>query len=138
MNTNIAVRVSCWLIHLYQELAPARVRKSCRFEPSCSNYALICLKNYGFWRGWWRTLGRLYRCRPPHGGIDHPLPDQMNNESPTWRLLTNERGGCSEGCAEGAGAGVAFKAADSGCSWWILIIGGLMLLGLLKECGLVG
>jgi len=138
-SNNFAVRVSCWLIYLYQECAPPRIRNACRFEPTCSNYALICLRNYGFWRGWWKTLDRLRRCRPPHGGMDHPDQEHMKSESLTWRLLTSERGGCAEGFGQGCGAGVGFKAAESGsgCFWWILIIGGLMFLGLLQECGLI-
>jgi len=137
---NPLVRVSCWLIHLYRECAPLRIRNACRFEPTCSNYALICLREYGFWRGWWRTLGRLFRCRPPHGGVDHPVRDQMNGESLTRRLLTSERGDCSEGFGQGCGAGVGFKAAESGsgCGCWVAVLLGLMFLGLLSKCGLIG
>lgn len=100
---NPLVRVSCWLIHLYQECAPLRIRNACRFEPTCSNYALICLREYGFWRGWWRTWGRLLRCRPPHGGVDHPVQDHMDGESVTGGLLSSERGGCSDGCGKVTG-----------------------------------
>jgi putative membrane protein insertion efficiency factor len=36
----------------------------CRFEPSCSAYALDALANHGLIRGGWMTIKRLARCHP--------------------------------------------------------------------------
>ncbi|ADG20365.1 protein of unknown function DUF37 [Paraburkholderia atlantica] len=55
-------------IRIYQAVAPTRVRASCRFTPSCSEYALQAIETYGVWHGWTRTIHRLRRCRPPNGG----------------------------------------------------------------------
>ncbi|HEY4318244.1 MAG TPA: membrane protein insertion efficiency factor YidD [Herbaspirillum sp.] len=66
------VRLSLWLISLYRFLAPDRVRQACRFEPTCSEYAILALKKHGFFRAWALTMKRLLRCRPPHGGEDYP------------------------------------------------------------------
>lgn len=66
------VRFSFALIALYRKIAPDWMRQSCRFEPSCSEYALQALKKYGFMQGWKKSLQRIYRCKPPHGGVDHP------------------------------------------------------------------
>jgi len=48
---------------------------TCRFYPSCSNYAIEAVQHYGSVRGSWLTLKRLARCHPWHpGGIDFPHP----------------------------------------------------------------
>lgn len=57
---------------LYQKFAPASLRASCRFEPSCSNYMLLAIKKYGFFKGFFKGIRRLLRCRYPNGGIDYP------------------------------------------------------------------
>ncbi len=47
--------------------------RSCRFSPTCSEYARLALLHYGLWRGSALTAGRLLRCQPFHpGGIDLP------------------------------------------------------------------
>ena len=39
----------------------------CRFHPTCSQYALDALEKHGAWRGAWRTIKRIGRCRPGGG-----------------------------------------------------------------------
>ena len=47
----------------------------CRFEPSCSQYAMEAVKTHGAIRGSWFTVKRLARCHP-WGGCGHdPVPD---------------------------------------------------------------
>lgn len=44
---------------------------TCRFYPSCSQYALDALSKYGFWKGSFLAIGRILRCHPFHpGGYD--------------------------------------------------------------------
>ena len=57
---------------LYQKYAPERIRRSCCFEPTCSNYMLQAIDKYGFLRGFIKGIGRLCRCHYPNGGIDLP------------------------------------------------------------------
>ncbi|WP_152439597.1 MULTISPECIES: membrane protein insertion efficiency factor YidD [unclassified Marinobacter] len=64
--------LSVQLIGFYRLVAPKSVRQSCRFEPSCSEYAIAALRKYGFLKGWQLTLFRLKRCCPPNGGEDWP------------------------------------------------------------------
>lgn len=54
------------LIRAYQRLlSPILSRKlSCRFHPTCSEYAAIAIDKYGALRGGRRALGRWARCRP--------------------------------------------------------------------------
>lgn len=66
------VWLSIQLILLYQYLAPVKIRNGRRFEPSCSNYAILALRKYGFLRGWKMAFNRLKRCKYPNGGVDHP------------------------------------------------------------------
>ncbi len=45
---------------------------SCKYYPSCSQYALDALRQYGFFRGAILAGWRLLRCNPwSHGGVDH-------------------------------------------------------------------
>ena len=57
---------------LYQKFAPERLRKSCLFTPSCSEYMLLSLEKYGFIKGVIKGIGRLLRCHHPNGGEDFP------------------------------------------------------------------
>ncbi len=56
----------------YQKFAPEKLRTACRFEPSCSNYMLLAIKKYGFWRGFFKGIKRVFRCHYPNGGVDYP------------------------------------------------------------------
>ena len=60
------------LIYLYRVVAPSRLRECCLFEPSCSEYAILALRKYGFLKGWHLAIARLFRCKQPHGGVDYP------------------------------------------------------------------
>ena len=68
----MAKSVAIWLVQLYQNLAPDKVRNRCLFEPSCSNYMILAIEKYGFFKGVAKGIGRLMRCTPPNGGIDEP------------------------------------------------------------------
>ncbi|EKO3451601.1 membrane protein insertion efficiency factor YidD [Vibrio fluvialis] len=60
------------LIYLYRIIAPNKLRQSCLFEPSCSEYAILSLKKHGFVKGWQVALNRISRCKQPNGGVDYP------------------------------------------------------------------
>ena len=45
---------------------------TCKYHPSCSEYALDALRKYGFVRGSLKAAWRLARCNPwSHGGVDY-------------------------------------------------------------------
>ena len=51
---------------------------SCRYNPSCSAYAIESLKRFGFLKGVWLTGRRLLRCHP-WGNYGHdPVPDSFS------------------------------------------------------------
>jgi uncharacterized protein len=59
-------------IRLYQKTAPTRIRNSCRFEPSCSEYMILAIQKYGVTKGVLKGANRLKKCKIPNGGIDYP------------------------------------------------------------------
>jgi uncharacterized protein len=58
---------------VYQWTLSPLVGRQCRFEPTCSNYFIEAVRQYGAMRGAWRGVKRVGRCHPFHpGGIDLP------------------------------------------------------------------
>lgn len=66
------VWLSIRLIYFYRFIAPKRLRLSCLFKPSCSEYTILALRKYGFIVGWSKSFSRIYKCKQPNGGIDYP------------------------------------------------------------------
>ena len=61
------------LIRLYQRFISPMLGETCRFYPSCSEYAVMSLKKYGVIHGLFKAALRLIKCHPFHpGGIDYP------------------------------------------------------------------
>lgn len=55
--------VMIWFIQLYQKI-PGPWHNYCRHIPSCSEYGIIALKEYGFLKGSYLTCKRILRCNP--------------------------------------------------------------------------
>ena len=61
------------LIRLYQRAISPWLGTHCRFEPSCSRYAVACLEAHGVARGGLLSIVRVCKCQPFHpGGFDPP------------------------------------------------------------------
>lgn len=59
------------LLKLYKTLISPFLPPSCRFEPTCSQYAAQAVEKYGAIRGTWMSLKRILRCQPfSKGGFD--------------------------------------------------------------------
>jgi hypothetical protein len=57
------------------QVGPSRVLPpSCRFQPSCSAYAITALRRYGALRGGFLAAKRLLRCHPWGGSGYDPVP----------------------------------------------------------------
>jgi putative membrane protein insertion efficiency factor len=65
-------KVIIFLLHFYQKNAPKKLRDSCRFEPTCSNYMILAIEKHGIIKGLFCGLKRLLRCHYPNGGYDYP------------------------------------------------------------------
>jgi putative membrane protein insertion efficiency factor len=62
-------------IHAYRRFISPIKPPTCRFYPTCSEYALQAIDKYGPAKGGWLALKRICRCHPFHpGGIDHVPP----------------------------------------------------------------
>jgi putative membrane protein insertion efficiency factor len=71
MFSKIAVYLFSALIKAYKLLISPILPSSCRFYPSCSEYALDALRKYGLVKGLWLTVKRIARCHPlSDGGYD--------------------------------------------------------------------
>lgn len=67
LASTVCLRLLFWYQHHISPLSPP----SCRYYPSCSQYAVIAVERFGFVRGVTLTVLRLLRCRPwSPGGID--------------------------------------------------------------------
>ena len=63
------------MILFYQEyVSGLKMSSTCRFDPTCSNYALTAFTRYGWIKGTVLALGRLARCGPWHPGGWDPVP----------------------------------------------------------------
>ncbi len=65
--------VIIFLITFYQKAISPWLPRSCRFYPTCSQYAKAALKKYGFLKGSWLALKRVSRCHPFNEGGYDPL-----------------------------------------------------------------
>lgn len=84
------------LIRAYQRFISPGLPPTCRFYPSCSEYAIEALREYGLFQGAALTVWRLLRCAPWHpGGVD-PVPPRRSgtNGRGTDGRASEERAPC--------------------------------------------
>ncbi|MGV0743516.1 membrane protein insertion efficiency factor YidD [Mycolicibacterium sp. XJ870] len=74
-----AARGVIFLIQLYRHtISPLRL-PTCRFMPTCSQYAVDALTEYGLLRGGWLATVRLLKCGPWHRGGWDPIPERCTH-----------------------------------------------------------
>ncbi|MDP0925649.1 membrane protein insertion efficiency factor YidD [Paracoccus onubensis] len=61
-------------VRAYRLIGSPWVGHGCRFQPTCSAYALEALQRHGAFRGGWLTLRRIARCHPWGGQGFDPVP----------------------------------------------------------------
>jgi hypothetical protein len=62
--TRMITGLLCAPIHVYRRFISPLTPPSCRFQPSCSAYALEAIKTHGPARGLWLAARRIARCHP--------------------------------------------------------------------------
>lgn len=67
-------KIAIRLIELYRKyLSPLKRHPTCRFIPTCSEYAIMAIEKYGVLKGIVKSVWRILRCNPlSKGGIDLP------------------------------------------------------------------
>lgn len=70
-----AARGGVVLIRGYQRWISPLLPRSCRFVPSCSEYAAQAVERHGLLRGGGLAIRRLLRCHPLHPGGFDPVPE---------------------------------------------------------------
>ena len=58
----------------YQLLISPMLGPRCRFNPTCSNYAIDAIKTHGTAKGCWLAAKRILKCHPLHPGGSDPVP----------------------------------------------------------------
>lgn len=72
-------RLVAGLITIYQKLVSPNLRPNCRFQPTCSSYALEAVERHGVVRGGWLAVKRIGRCHPLRPGGYDPVPDKWRS-----------------------------------------------------------
>jgi putative membrane protein insertion efficiency factor len=67
-------RLLIGVCRLWQKGPSQVLPPSCRYQPSCSAYAITALSRYGAARGSWLALKRIFRCHPRGGQGFDPVP----------------------------------------------------------------
>ena len=62
------------MIRFYKREISPYLPKSCRFVPTCSEYALQAVEKYGALKGGYLAVRRILRCHPFHPGGYDPVP----------------------------------------------------------------
>lgn len=73
-----------WGIQGYRHVVSPLLPPTCRYTPTCSQYALRAVELYGAGRGSWLAMKRIARCHPFHPGGYDPVPQglwQVGNAS---------------------------------------------------------
>jgi len=89
-------RLLVWLLRAYQLLVSPMLGPSCRFYPTCSNYAIEAVRLHGAARGGWLAVRRVCRCHPWNDGGNDPVPGSPHHrESPADKHSPPTACGCN-------------------------------------------
>jgi putative membrane protein insertion efficiency factor len=68
-------QVVLFFLRVYQKyLSPLKGAPTCRFYPTCSQYAVEAVTKYGAAKGTWLAVKRVLKCHPFHPGGHDPVP----------------------------------------------------------------
>ncbi len=63
-----------FLIRIYRRYISPIKPPSCRFNPTCSMYAILAIEKYGALKGTFMAIKRILKCHPLHPGGYDPVP----------------------------------------------------------------
>lgn len=74
---SLPVRTALFALRCYKAYLSILFAGTCRFEPTCSQYAYQAIERFGVLRGVWLGAGRLLRCHPFSGKFGYdPVPEK--------------------------------------------------------------
>ena len=77
-NASVGVRMALFALRCYKAYLSALFAGTCRFEPTCSQYAYQAIERFGILRGVWLGAKRLARCHPFSGKFGYdPVPEAL-------------------------------------------------------------
>ncbi|MBU1309290.1 membrane protein insertion efficiency factor YidD [Rheinheimera muenzenbergensis] len=76
-----AICLALLLLRGYQRLISPLLGQNCRFQPTCSHYAIAAIERFGVFKGCWLAAKRILKCHPLHAGGDDPVPEKHNEKS---------------------------------------------------------
>ena len=65
--------IAIFFIRMYQQI-PGPWHRNCKFQPTCSEYAIGCFKEFGFFKGLFLSIKRIIKCNPKSKGGYDPIP----------------------------------------------------------------
>ena len=74
----VLARAAISMIQTYRHMVSPLRPPTCRFMPTCSQYAVDAVPEYGFLRGGWLAMVRLAKCGPWHNGGWDPIPERSD------------------------------------------------------------
>ena len=74
LEKKIMSRLIVWFILVYQKAISPLLGPSCRFHPTCSEYAKEAITEHGIFRGTWLALKRISKCHPLGDSGFDPVP----------------------------------------------------------------
>jgi len=85
--TGLLTRLALLMLRFYKRFVSPLLPPTCRFTPTCSEYAMQAIERFGFWRGSWLAIKRLLRCHPLHPGGHDPVPEEWGSRKTARSLL---------------------------------------------------
>jgi putative membrane protein insertion efficiency factor len=76
---NIWTKPLIALVRFYQKFISPLTPPSCRYTPTCSQYAIEALQKHGVFRGGWLAIKRIGSCNPWGGSGYDPVPEKDDN-----------------------------------------------------------
>ena len=68
------------IIKIYQWIISPLLRANCRYLPTCSEYAILSLKEHGIIKGLYMIFKRIFSCHPYGGEGFDPVPKKTRKE----------------------------------------------------------
>ncbi len=68
------------LVKVYQYTLSPWIGRSCRYQPTCSNYMVDAINEWGPFKGAWLGLKRIGRCHPWGGEGFDPVPKKESDK----------------------------------------------------------